>query len=179
MARVKCQYCWKIFDVPDDFINKQRQCIFCQRMTVAQPVELENRPKDSGMALSFQTLLKILNISTVFLLAVAVLNTILLIGAIRKTGEGFDREGWSLKQQEVNEKISQIQDSLQKTKAFLLQSEANQIPPDEFGQVLLGGIRPSVQLILDKLAQAQAELERIQSSLESLKQDQGTEQNKS
>ena len=42
--RVKCQHCWKVFEAPDNALNKQHKCMFCQRMTEVQLLEGKDRP---------------------------------------------------------------------------------------------------------------------------------------
>lgn len=41
--KVKCQHCWKIFEVSDDSMGKQKTCQYCQRPMTIKP-NLEEAP---------------------------------------------------------------------------------------------------------------------------------------
>ena len=169
--RVKCQHCWKIFEVPDDFVNKQRQCTFCQRMTVATPADSGEKQttEEQQVAPDFQTY-KHLGILVGILLCLTILNICFMLFS-GKSDDGF-REAIT---QEIPEWRPRLQQQLQDLEKLLstcqIQLQKNSesaSSPENTAMALIGGMEGSIKLITAEITKRQQQLDNIKTSLKKL-----------
>jgi len=79
-VQVKCQHCWKIFEVSEDAVGKQRACIFCQRLMVIKPLtDAENKGETNEyMITNLMGKVKTLQVLVLILLVFFAINLITL-----------------------------------------------------------------------------------------------------
>ncbi len=162
MARkVKCQHCWKTFEVPDQQVNTQRPCVFCQHMTTTVPIESEEKTtQQPAISDSFA----ILEYGLIGLLVLLVIQA-LLLGVALGRSESYDREALASRQQEQIAALQKIAQRIGKCQEMLKKSEDSLVPPDKTVKGLVGAMKPSIQLIWDRLGQLQTELDKWKEQL--------------
>ena len=166
--RVKCQHCWKIFEVPDDSVNKQRQCTFCQRMTVATPADSnEKQPtEEQQVTPDFQTYKRV-GILVGILLCLIMLNIFfMLFGG--KSDEGF-REAilqenleWRIN---LQKQVKNLENLLNTCHRKLEKNAESSSSPKDTAMILIGGMEGSIQLITGEITKRRQQLDNIQKSL--------------
>lgn len=155
--KVKCQHCWKTFEIPDNQANTQRPCVFCQRVTMLQPIESEEKP---AVQQTISKSLALQEYAMFGLLALLAFHAILLVVSLTR-GESLDKEALAAKQQEQVIALEKISHRLSKCQDVAKKGEDQLSAPGKTVQGLVATMKPSIQLIWDRLAQLQGEIEKL------------------
>lgn len=164
--KVKCEHCWKMFEVPDDAINKQRQCHFCQRSTLVRPIEEEKIEKKVHWQLY-----PFMN-GTVFLLfLLSLVNFFLLFRG------GLQEERMKEIFQETTEWQTKLKNSIsdmeQKVKTYdqlLLQNKVQHFTPESMANELVRILESSIKLIHERILRQQNMLKEVEENLNKIQE---------
>lgn len=188
--KVKCQNCWKIFEVADDAVGKQKICQYCQRpMTIRMNAEnftsgTFNSSDDKLKSLNKK--IQTLQIFILILVIFAILNLIFILMALHRSSveentmlvnQIANQQKEILKQLKENEALQQQQlanmeslfkkyneDILKQTKKEFnnLNIQLAQIVREADSKVLLEAITSKLDGITSRLEQVNATLQKLQ-----------------
>lgn len=169
--RVKCQHCWKIFEIPDHALNKPQKCIFCQRITNIQLVESrEKKPTvqvksvaeesvkaDIGpmlnMLLACLLVLTIANFSFLCYLAVS------LKSARQKAATQTEKAASA--KLDVEKKLGAIETRLDECQTALNTLDNKIVPRQDVIRTLMLKVTEGFKIISETLAPVRREVEKL------------------
>ncbi len=119
--KVKCQNCWKIFEVSDDSVGKQKTCQYCQRpMTIKANAEEQaalNTTVNDPRIDALDTKIKTLQMFIWIIIALTTLNVILMLIVWKR----------SPAEEIVMPDYTELQSKLMKQNEILYQQQTNKI----------------------------------------------------
>lgn len=114
-VKVKCQHCWKIFEVSEDAIGKQKSCTYCSRPTLLKPAEDANSEYVMENTLEHKT--KLLQVFSLVILGITLLNLFLLFFLVKnQISESNFQESYSQQvewQKNIEKQIKSMQQKVE------------------------------------------------------------------
>ena len=167
-VKVKCEHCWKIFEVPDDAINKQRQCHFCQRSTFAKPLieeaSVEKVPKDAPE--EFYPFMKT-TILIVFILSL--INFFFLFRGTHQEDrirEIFqETPEW---QNNIQNAISKMEQKIKDYEQILLQNKIQPFTPETLAIDLIRSMESSLKLLNERITRQKNTLKELEDKINAM-----------
>lgn len=159
VQKVKCQHCWKVFEVPEQNLNKQQKCVFCQRMTLAQPLESKDKPTTAIVEQTFEKAtgnIVVFLFLTLVILTIANIALACFMGFSRRSGEReVSSESQSVEEKstaDIEKRLVEIETKLDSCYNTLAELEKkNENPKDIIGS-LMNVVNDSVTVLFTDIA---------------------------
>ncbi|NUM35400.1 MAG: hypothetical protein HUU50_12695 [Candidatus Brocadiae bacterium] len=161
--KTKCEHCWKVFEVPDDAILKQRQCHFCQRLTMAKPLVEEEEKTEKKV---YWQLYPVMN-STVFVLFFLTLCNFYLLFRGNPQEERIkeifqETTEW---QNKIQSSISTLEQKIKAYEQLHLQNKAQTFTSETISVDLVRSLESSIKLIHERIIRQQNILKKLEQKL--------------
>jgi len=163
--RIKCEHCWKVFEVPDDAIHKQRQCHFCQRLTFAKPFTEEEKVEKKV----YWQLYPLMNFTVFLLFFLTLCNFYLLFRGTpqeERIKEIFqETPEW---QNKIQKSISTIDENIKAYEQILLQNKVQTFTSEAIAIGLVRSLESSIKLIQERITRQQNILKELEQKLSTI-----------
>lgn len=166
--KVKCQHCWKTFEVSETFINREKQCDFCQRMTIVKPITEEKQVQTQKVDPTLQNMIKsskMLNVFCVILTLLTMLNIIISFSG-NKIDETLLQETpeW---QAELTKEMTNLENAINECKELeMKQANQNKLVRD-----IIDALEGSIGLITTRIYKSRTELQTNYKKLQELEKE--------
>ena len=170
--KVKCQHCWKIFEAPDDSINRQRQCLFCQRMTLVKPLDVEEKQEEEKKTVvrENEDSQNLFHLSLIVLLVLTLANFLFLFRSLK--ADEIVREIMLEKlEMEANlqKSVEGIRQGMEGSVDRIEQTRKQFISPENIAILLVRSLEGSIKLFTEELAHIESNLENGKKETNKLK----------
>lgn len=169
--KVKCQHCWKTFEVSETFINRQKQCDFCQRMTIVKPIEEKKQAEEiefDGDVQDISGIAKILGTVCIIMTILTLINLIISFSS----GKVDDTLKDAIIQEtpEWHTELKKEMDTLGE-KLKLPKNQTSQKTADDVVNNVIDTLSGSIRLITEKLLHTKKELIDTNKKLKELEKE--------
>ena len=169
--KVKCEHCWKVFEVENQVVNKKKRCPFCQCLTLVIPFE-ETKKKVSASSSEPGNSLKLsrkLNFLAIALLVLTFFNAVIVF--VKSGPATANQNVFSDWQITVNQNIQRLAQKVDSYQQNLEQAKQSKDSPEQLALSLIKGIESSLKLIVERINDKEERMKQLKIKLETIKEE--------